>query len=167
MMTHLRLLPLILLTLFASPVLAQQEARKFDEMGEVNCEDYKARLDYLAIELQKNPADRAYIIVYGGKYYSDYVYSRKKRRYVNVRLLPQRGEALARSRPWKPYLTNNRGIDGSRVEVLDGGYREEPAVELWIVPAGARPPTPTPTLKESDIKFRRGDPNRRVFYGDC
>ena len=167
MMTRLRLLPLILLALLPASALAQQEPRKFDEMGEVNCEDYKARLDNLAIELQKNPAARAYIVFYGGKSYSDYIYSRKKRRHVKVWLLPQRGEALARTRPWKPYLTNNRGVDASKVEVIDGGYREKPAVEVWLVPAGAKPPEPTPTLKEGDIKFRRGDPNRRALYGDC
>ena len=168
MMTRLRPLPLILFALLlASPVLAQQGARKFDEMGEANCEDAKARLDHLAIELQNNPTDRAYIIFYGGKSYGDSVYSKKRRRYVNVRLLPQRGEAQTRIRPWKPYLADSRGIDGSRIEVIDGGYREKPAVEFWIVPAGAKPPAPTPTLKESDIKFRRGDPNKRVFFSDC
>lgn len=32
----------------------------------------------------------------------------------------------------------------SRVKIVFGGYREYPAVEFWIVPRGAKKPTPTP-----------------------
>jgi hypothetical protein len=58
--------------------------------------------------------------------------------------------------PWIDYLTNSRGIDASTVEVIDGGYREEPAMEFWIAPPGASRPKPTPTLTEKEIKFRKG-----------
>jgi hypothetical protein len=58
--------------------------------------------------------------------------------------------------PWIDYLTNSRGIDASRVEVIDGGYREEPMMEFWIAPPAAPAPTPTPTLTEKAIKFRKG-----------
>jgi hypothetical protein len=40
--------------------------------------------------------------------------------------------------------------------VINGGYRELWEAELWIVPKGATPPTPTPTIKVQDIRFRRG-----------
>ncbi len=151
-------LPLIFLCLFisASTAFAQQEARKFDEMPQINCEDAKARLDNLAIQLQQDPTTKGYIIFYGGKSYHHYVYSKKTKQYVGVQLLPRRGEARARMFPWIDYLTNIRGVDASRVEVIDGGYRENPMMEFWIAPSGAKPPTPTPKLTEKEIKFRKG-----------
>jgi hypothetical protein len=136
---------------------AQQEARKFDEMGQVNCEDAKARLDNLAIQLQQEPGSKGYIIFYGGKGYLNTVYNRRTKQYVTVKLLPRRGEAKARMTPWIDYLTNSRGVELSRIAVIDGGYREEPMMEFWIAPPGVKsPPQPTPTLTEKRIKFRKG-----------
>ncbi|HUQ32964.1 MAG TPA: hypothetical protein VM095_12665 [Pyrinomonadaceae bacterium] len=148
--------------IFTTTAFAQQEARKFDSMGQVNCEDAKARLDNWAIELQNNPNTKGYLIFYGGRRYSNYVYDKKKKQYVTVELSPKQGEAGARISPWKPYLTDNRGIDASRIEVIDGGYREEPTIELWVVPTGAKPPTPKPTLSKKEIRFRKG----RIKRGD-
>jgi hypothetical protein len=155
-----RKLGLIFLCLFAfasaSTAFAQPEARKFDEMPQINCEDAKARLDNFAIQLQQEPTAKGYIIFYGGKRYRSYVYSKKARRYVTVQLLPRRREAKARMTPWIDYLINSRAMEASRIEVIDGGYREEPMMEFWIAPAGAPAPTPTPTLSEKEIKFRKG-----------
>jgi hypothetical protein len=142
--------------LLTPAAFAQQEARKFDSMGQLNCEDAKARLDNWGVELQNNPNMMGYLIFYGGRRYSNYIYNRKKRQYVTVELSPKHGEARARIAPWKPYLTNNRGIDASRIEVIDGGYREEPTIEFWVIPAGAKPPQPVPTLTEKAIRFRKG-----------
>jgi hypothetical protein len=141
---------------FASNAFAQQEAKKFDEMGQVTCEEAKARLDNLAIQLQQEPDAKGYIIFYGGKSYRNLIYNRRTKRYIEVKLLPRRGEAKARMIPWIDYLTNSRAIYASRIEVIDGGYRREPMMEFWITPFDAKPPTPTPTLTEKDIKFRKG-----------
>lgn len=149
-------LPLIVLCffVFAPAAFAQMEARKFDEMGDINCEEAKARLDNFAIQLQGEPTAKGYIIFYGGKSYRTTIYNRRTKRYV--RLLPRRGEAKARMSPWINYLTNSRGMESPRIELIDGGYREEPMMEFWIAPAGAKPPTPTPTLQAKEIKFRKG-----------
>jgi hypothetical protein len=45
-----------------------------------------------------------------------------------------------------------RGIDSSRIVLLNGGFREEDSVEVWIVPQGARPPQATPTLQPGDVR---------------
>ena len=82
------------------------------------------------------------------------------------RFLPKRGEAEARVSFWKPYLLDTKDVEGSRVEIIDGGYRVEPVVEIWVVPVGAELPRPTPTLKEKDIKFRRGRVSWREMYGE-
>ena len=82
------------------------------------------------------------------------------------RLLPKRGEAEARVSFWKPYLINTGRVEDSRIELIDGGYRLKPVVEMWIVPSGAKPPRLTPTLKEKDIRFRRGRANWKEMFGE-
>ena len=141
---------------FASSVFAQQEARKFDEMGDPSCDDAKARLDNFGVQLQQDPTTKGYIIFYGRKSYRNTVYNKRAKRYMTAQILPRRGEARARMTPWIDYLISNRGLGASRVELIDGGYREESAMEFWIAPSGAKPPTPTPTLTEKEVKFRKG-----------
>lgn len=151
------------LLVFAPQAFGQQEARKFDEMNQIPCDDAKARLDNLAIQLQQDPTAKGYIVFYGGKSYRGYSYNRRSKRYVNVMLLPRRGEAKARMAPWLEYLIDSRALPASRLEIIDGGYREDPMMEFWIAPAGAKPPTPTPTLTEKEIKFRKGRAKKSEF----
>ena len=116
------------------PVLVAQE---FDECNNCTFDDQKARLDNLAVELQNDPSKRAYIIAYGGR----------------MSPLGQVEVLMSRSRE---YLTTHRGIDASRFTVVNGGFREEDSVELWLVPSGAAPPKATPTVPASEVKpFRR------------
>ncbi len=94
---------------------------KFDEYGSVSFTQEKARLDQFAIALQQEPGSRAVIIAYGAN----------------------DGEAPARLARARNYLVNTRGIDFGRVVLTDGGCREEPATELWVVPSGGTMPTPS------------------------
>ena len=108
-------------------------AQEFDECNNCAFDDQKARLDNLAVELQNDPSTRAYIIAYGGR----------------TSPLGQVEVLMSRARE---YLVSQRGIDASRFVVVNGGFREDDSVELWIVPSGAKPPQPTPTVKASDLK---------------
>jgi hypothetical protein len=106
-----------------SSVPAPPNPTKFDEIGEIQRNDEKARLDVFAIELQNSPGAQGYVIAYGGR----------NRRFGSGQ---QRGDRA------KEYLTHTRGIDASRIVVIDGGQRETGTMELWIVPPGATPPRP-------------------------
>ena len=108
-------------------------AHEFDECDNCSYDDQKARLDNLAIELQNDPSTRAYIIAYGGR----------------TGPLNQVEVLMSRARE---YLITQRGIDAARFEVVNGGFREENSVELWIVPSGAAPPKPSPTVQAKDLK---------------
>ena len=55
----------------------------------------------------------------------------------------------------REYMVAQRGIDASRLSVVNGGYREEDSVELWIVPSGAAPPQATPTVQAGEVKRRK------------
>lgn len=108
-------------------------AREFDECHNCTFDDQKARLDNLAVELQNDPSAHAHIIVYGGK----------------TSPIGQVDRLMTRARD---YLVNERGIDNSRIVVVNGGFRERDTVELWVVPAGAAAPRATPTVQAGDLK---------------
>lgn len=127
---------------------SSHEAKKFDKFGNICCEDEKARLDNFAIQLLKEPEAQGYIIFYEGRRYASCYDSRAR--------IPRRGEAAARIARVKPYLVDTRGVDARRIVVINGGYREEWTAELWIIPKGATPPNPSPTLAAKDIRFRKG-----------
>jgi len=118
---------------------------KFDEFGDINCEDEMAHLDNFAIQLQHESSARGLIIFYAGQWFRG--------------RLPKRGEAAARAARIKPYLVQRRGIPTSQVVVIDGGFAEEWRVDLWVVPKGATMPAPLPTVSVKDIRFRKGKPN--------
>lgn len=123
--------------------------QKFDEFGDLNCEDEYAHLDNFAIQLQQEPAAKGVIIFYGGKTF------RGK--------LPRRGDAVARAARLKSYLVQRRGIPTNQVIVVDGGYSEKWHVEIWIVPPGASMPAADPSIPVEQIKFRKGRVNPRVY----
>ena len=108
-------------------------AQEFDECNSCSLDDQKARLDNLAVELQNDPSTRGYIIAYGGR----------------MSPLGQVEKLMSRTRE---YLTTRRGIDASRLVVVNGGFREEDSVELWIVPSGATAPQATPTVQAGEVK---------------
>lgn len=93
-------------------------ARKFDEFGDIQLSDLKARLDNFAVQLQHDPNTRGFIVVYR---------SRKD--------LPGLSHALAlRSRD---YILANRSVSADRLALVDGGVAMCITQELWIVPPGS------------------------------
>src|SRR5215207_4900322 len=102
---------------------ASPNPTKFDEIGEVARDDEKARLDVFTIELQNSPGAQGYIIGYGGS----------GRRAVSGRQRAQNA---------RDYVVTTRGIDASRIVILDGGQRTTGSLQLWLVPPGATPPRP-------------------------
>jgi hypothetical protein len=115
------------------------KARLFDEYGNIRFNDEKARLDNYAIQLQNEPTSQGYIIAFGS---CD-------------------AEGQTRGNRAKDYLVNTRGIDASRLVVVDGGCMPELKVQLWIVPQGATPPTPDTTGAVSPCPDCKKKPARR------
>ena len=83
--------------------------RKFDEYGNIRFNDEKARLDNFAIQLQNEPTATGAIVGYGS---CD-------------------AEGTTRANRAKDYLVNTRGIDASRLNVIDGGCLPELQVQRW------------------------------------
>ena len=114
-------------------VLPPVKARLYDQFEPPAFDDVKARLDNLAIELQNAPTSQAYIIVYSGR-------------------RSRAGQADRLAARAKDYMTKERGIDSSRLVVINGGYRESDYFELWLVPQGADAPQATPTVQPGDTQ---------------
>jgi hypothetical protein len=114
--------------------------RKFDEYADLRFNDEKARLDNFAIQLQQEPGAQGYYVIFGSC----------------------EGEADQRSARAVDYLVNNRGIERSRITVVNGGCREQLTVELWIRPTGASEPVPTNSATVSPCpECRRATPRGR------
>jgi hypothetical protein len=105
-------------------------SRRFDKYGDLAFADEKKRLDYFAEQLKNEPGSQGYIMVYG------------------KRGAPA-AEAQTRATRAKDYLVTKGGIVAERLETIDGGDHERLAVELWITPQGARPPSPLDQYGES------------------
>jgi len=111
----------------SSSVAKKAEARKLDEYGKLLPKEENERLDKFTIEVQMDPTSQAYIIAYAGR-------------------ASRAGEAQKLADKAKNYLVSKRGLDADRIVTVDGGYREQPAVELWLVPSRAQLPKATPTI---------------------
>ena len=131
-------------TMIPPPPVRENPAREFDVCCSCSFDDQKARLDNLAIELQNDPSTTSYVIAYAGR----------------TSRAGQADRLLARARD---YLVQKRGVDQSRIVTLNGGFREEDCVELWVVPTGAKPPQATPTVQagEAQPAPARAAPRRR------
>jgi hypothetical protein len=114
---------------------ASERPQKFDEFGDVTCEDELARLDNFTHGVLAIPESQAYIIVYGGR-------------------RGRGNEAKARAARMKFYLVKIRGMKAKRIVTLDGGFREELSSEFWIVGPGHSAPLPTPTIAPKDVRLR-------------
>lgn len=120
-------------TVVPPTVERERPSRQFDVCCSCSFDDQKARLDNLAVELQADPSTTTYVIAYGGR-------------------TSRVGQADLLSSRARDYLVSQRGIDQSRIVVINGGFREEDCVELWIIPSGATPPQATPTVGAGDVR---------------
>lgn len=125
----IRLLFLLLL-LMSSVGFAQTEktpkAFKFDEFEAATDGDVKMKMDYFYAELNNNPASQGYIINYG-----------------TDREIAIRRNQISLSIAWRKF-------DGTRITIIDGGFRDGVKSELWIVPPGAENPQPTLNAEKID-----------------
>lgn len=100
--------------------------RKFDEYLDLKFSEERRRLDQFAIQLHNEPGATGYILIY------DAADTRKP-------VAQERGKRA------KNYLVKECGLSDERIEFVNGGLRDKLSVELFITPAGALPPTNSPT----------------------
>ena len=114
-------------------------ASKLDEFGDLAVEKENERLHTAAGTIAQN-TDNIVVIAYAGR--------NNARFYASTAL-----------RRMKTYF-GTLGVPSDRVGTVDGGFREEPGYEIWIVPVGAETPKPTPTIDRKDIVYPKTTPVR-------
>jgi len=105
---------------------------KVDEFGLMESEKESERVNAISAPLAQT-VDNIYIIAYAGR--------------TSVR-----GFAYNELRRLKDLLAKG-GIPSHRIGTIDGGFREEPAFEIWAAPQGADAPKPTPTVDRREIVY--------------
>jgi hypothetical protein len=115
-------------------------AVKFGEFGELSAEALSINLKALAQFLSQSE-DNLYLIGYAGRN-------------------NERGYAANAVRKIKDQLVVE-GVAARRIISMDGGFREEPLFDFWIVPQGAEPPRPAPTVNRNEIVYPKTAPTRR------
>jgi hypothetical protein len=126
-------------------VVPRPTSRKVAEFGHISVEEKNSRIDTFSIELANEPGTQGYVIGYGGR-------------------SSRAGTGQKAADAIKKYLVSVRKMDPTTLVTIDGGYKEEVSTELWIVPAGALPPTASPTVdsgKAKSAKPVRKSPIRR------
>jgi len=144
----------LIFCVFLSAVVFSQETWKLDEFEHLSCDDYLGRMDTYISEARKDTSSKLYIVIYEGKEFR-YDGQMPNGRFV----LPRFGSAQAKIRSMKQWFSH-RGFEAKRYSFIRGGFREKMTVEFWIVPKGASPPVPTPTLTK--LKYLKGK-----AYGFC
>ena len=114
---------------------------KFDSYGRLPTDDEAAHLDLFYEELRNHPNLRGYLVGY-----------------TDSSVPP--GVFLRRLYGDHAYLTQMRGVERSRLSVIEGGYQDKFAIELWVAPVNATPPSPTPNAT------RVFDPTRRFLFDE-
>jgi hypothetical protein len=108
--------------------------KKFDSYSALPHKEALKRLNAFAVQLENQPGAQAYLLAYGGQ-------------------RGRAGEALGLAAQVKEYLVKSHRIDAVRIVTLDGGYREKPTIDLWIVGIGGNLPVATPTIDPSEVKI--------------
>ena len=128
---------------YAAPVvpgakLKSVEHYPFDEFGNIRYEDAQARLDNFVIQLfqlqKEEPQWRGYIVVYAGR---------------RSRI----GEAQFKTDCYKNYLVRVRGMNPASLFAVDGGYREDMQVQLYLGRADYYPPVLMPTVSPKEVQL--------------
>jgi len=115
-------------------------ARKVDEFAELTPDIEAEHIKNLTDSLY-GVNDNTFVIVYAGRN-------------------SPRGYATAALRRIKAQIVAN-GVTSDRIGIIDGGFREDPAFELWVVPVGADMPKATPTIKAKDIIYPKTTPAKK------
>lgn len=119
---------------------ARQQAQRpivdKDDGGGLSFDEDKPRIDRFAEEMKKNNSADAYIIAYGG-------------------LVSYKNEARIRLRCIRDYLITAHSISRSRLKLVDGGYRTEISVELFLIKPDDTKPTAFPVVNREAVRMTK------------
>jgi len=107
---------------------------KFDEYGDLKPTHERYRLDTAASYAVSVTDSEIYIIAYAGRE-------------------AHPGEAETRASCAREYLIKEHKISAERIRAIDGGYREQRLVEIYVEPKDGDIPLARPSLRPSKVKI--------------
>jgi hypothetical protein len=126
---------LVLIILVSVTSVSGDHFRKFDEIPAVPWSDVMARLDNVAITFQRERSPiLLYLIAYSGP-----------RACI--------GDADRLNLRAKNYLVK-RGVAAQRIVLMDGGYLEQPMIDVWMVPSHLSPPEAVPNIDGKLVRVK-------------
>lgn len=155
-MKNIILITIFILISFTFQVTAQsgvdrdnetKQARQIDHFGKLSGEDRSARIDNFIIEVFNNENSKGAIIIFCGQ-------------------ICQYGEIEAHIRGINQKF-RNKNVDISNYLIINGGFRKQHAVELWLIPENACFPIPESELKIENVKFKGTFKGKIVPYDCC
>jgi hypothetical protein len=152
-LTIMTILVCYILVMCGNSLAVVDQCRKVDEFGDMPCGREQARLDNYWLQLSNEAESQGYLIFYEGKYWEG--------------RNPRHGEAFAEASKYKDYLVRVLEIKPDRIIIIDGGYREKFTVELYLCQRGGVMPTASPTLKKTDVRFRKGKLTKYAYKWMC
>ena len=121
---------------------------KFDMFRRLSCRDELVRVDNYSAQLAKLKDVLAVIVIYAGR--DD----------------TMRGEVAAHLLSIRDRIVKNKSIDVTSIVLLDGGFREEQEIELFIIPSSGRDSVrylAVPTLKPDQGRLKKSVFTRDVY----
>jgi hypothetical protein len=133
--------------------LTPQELRRFKLERENDIDD--EYLEAFVAEVKKERGSTACVIVYA-QYNPKGMLIDYTGEYDPVPgiKLDQPGTAKRRMERESAVLTRKLGLSPNRLKLIDGGYRKQREIELWVVPAGEPLPVATPNSYPTGWKGR-------------
>lgn len=156
----------IFIIALAFSVSAQnKEARKIAEFGFIPCGHFDALMDSAFQDYKNSPDSKIYVIFYGGLNQTvNTKYNKKTKSFETKKMYPRRGNAINRAKEVPLYFKTEYKLPNDKVVLLEGGFRRDFELEIWIVPKNAELPKPSLTVDEKDVIFGQGKP---VKTRDC
>lgn len=144
------------------------EAQKRTEFGLLPCNYFNALVMSAYRDYMELPGASIYVVYYEAKNVEMFVWNKQKNVQEKKILKPKRGNALNRAKEVPNFLATVYQVPKEKVVLLDGGFRENFEIEIWLVPKGATPPSPTPTVDAKNVKFAKGEPSppRACAWGE-
>lgn len=100
--------------------------RPYDTYTMLTWEDTRARIDSFVTQLEDRYTMRGFVIIYAGQG-------------------ERRSKIIARANRIKTFISSMR-IDPKRIMVIDGGRRERPMIDFFLVPHNMPAPISSPTM---------------------
>jgi len=151
-----------------------QNAALYGTLGKTPCGNFIAWMDGIIQASEKSPDSKIYLVYYGERFRKVDSKTNKKDFEVIKLEYAHRDDGLNWAKAIPFYMANAERVQPElraslkdKIVLLDGGFRENTEVEIWLVPNAAELPTPTPTVAAKDIKFKTDKPRSVPDFSCC